>query len=204
MNSLPLIVTTLQVLTAILGLFFIKKFKSSFYFILIGVLCLTAVVESLGLYYFKIEKSSYLLYVSYTFLIFNLIALAYQKIIKVEKHKYLLFIPILLFDITFIIIYFMGISYYNMIIFGAVITSLYVFLYLKQLLLSYEIISYKRLLPFWVSVGFLVFYLPSIPFFVLRDYMKNRGLFFVLSILIILMNTFIIYGLLCSNKEKKY
>ena len=76
------------------------------------------------------------------------------------------------------------------------------FFYLRQLLLSNEILNYKKLLPFWVSVGFLVFYLPAIPFFTLWEYMKDRDLFFILKILIILMNLFIIYGLLWSKKEE--
>ena len=68
--------------------------------------------------------------------------------------------------------------------------------------MSNKILNYKKLLPFWVSVGFLVFFLPSIPFFALLKHMKGRELFYIIGILIILMNLVIITGLIWSRKDE--
>ncbi|MFT0156446.1 hypothetical protein VBY68_07435 [Tenacibaculum ascidiaceicola] len=70
--------------------------------------------------------------------------------------------------------------------------------------MSNEILNYKKLLPFWVSVGLLVFHLPAIPFFSFWNYMKNKDLFPILHSLIILMNIIISFGLLWSNKKEEY
>ena len=77
-------------------------------------------------------------------------------------------------------------------------------MYLRVLLLSNEILNYKKQLPFWVSVGFLVFYLASIPFFSMHKYFENRSIYYVINILVILMNLIISFGLIWSNKEMKY
>ncbi len=79
-----------------------------------------------------------------------------------------------------------------------------VFLFLRELLLSNEIVNYKKLLPFWVSVGFLVFHLPAIPFFSFWSYMKNRDLLPILYSLIVLMNIIISFGLLWSSRRVEY
>ncbi|WP_158009641.1 hypothetical protein [Tenacibaculum todarodis] len=105
------------------------------------------------------------------------------------------------FLLFWISVYFNSKLFHYLIIFEGVIISLYVFLYLKELLLSNKILNYKKLLPFWISVGFSVFYLSSIPFFAFLKYMKGRELFYIVSILIILMNLFIVTGLIWSKKE---
>ena len=70
--------------------------------------------------------------------------------------------------------------------------------------MSDKIINYKEHLPFWVSVAFLIFYITSIPFFTEMAYMQGRDLFFLVSILIIIMNLLIITGIIWSKKEVKY
>ena len=202
-DTIPIISLSAQILSALTSLALIKKYKFTFFYLLVSILCLSATVEVLGVYFKEIKQPSQLLYSVYTFLIFNLIFFLYNQII-VKKTKYILVIPIICFNILFIFLYIYKLSYFKALIFGFIITSFYILLYLRQLLLSDEIINYKRLLPFWVSVGFLVCYLPSVPFFTFIDYMQNRGLFFIIYILVTLMHFFIIYGLLCSSKEEKY
>ncbi|MEQ3498754.1 hypothetical protein ABMY20_03230 [Tenacibaculum sp. SSH1-16] len=87
---------------------------------------------------------------------------------------------------------------------GSLNVGVMVFLFLRELLLSNEIVNYKKLLPFWVSVGFLVFHLPAIPFFSFWSYMKNRDLLPILYSLIVLMNIIISFGLLWSSRRVEY
>ena len=72
----------------------------------------------------------------------------------------------------------------KMVTLGCLNTSVFVFLYLRELLMSNKILNYKKHLPFWISIGFLIFYLPAIPFFTMQEYMVGRNLFFIISILI--------------------
>ncbi len=202
-DTIPMISLSAQILSALTSLILIKKYKSTFFYLLVLILCLSATVEVLGVYFKEIKRPSQLLYLCYTFFIFNLIYFLYNEII-VKKIKYVLVFPIICFNILFIVLYVYKLSYFKALIFGFIITSFYILLYLRQLLLSDEIINYKKLLPFWVSVGFLVCYLPSVPFFTFINYMQNRGLFFIIYILVTLMNLFIVYGLICSSKEEKY
>ncbi|RBW55285.1 hypothetical protein DS884_16790 [Tenacibaculum sp. E3R01] len=194
----------IQVTAALLSLFYLHKFKSDFYKVLVIILCLTAFIELLGFNNVKIGKSGENLYLLYGFLLFNLIPYLYLKVLKIRKKNLLIIILSATFNILMLFVLYGSISLNYLIILGSINSSIYVFQYLRELLMSDKILNYKKLLSFWVSVGFLVFYLPSIPFFSMLNYMHTRGLFFVLYILIILMNTFIIYGLLCSKKEEKF
>lgn len=204
MFKLSIITLTFQVVAALLVLLTKRSLKTKFMFYLRIILVFTAIVELTGFIIRTKEGNPFNLYFIFTGLIFILITLMYSDIInhfeKLRVVKLLTIFLLVVFGVTF----FYPITFTYLIILGAFNTSLYAFLYLRQLLMTDEILNYKELLPFWVSVGFLAFYLPSIPFFSILNYMKTRGLFFILSILVILMNTLIIYGLLCSKKEEEY
>ncbi|CAL2077426.1 conserved membrane hypothetical protein [Tenacibaculum sp. 190524A02b] len=188
----------IQIITALISCFLYKKYSSSFYRFLVVIIIVSAFVEVWGYY----DGTILLIWNIYTILMFVLIYLLFKEILKGKI--ILLICNILLFFLLLVGLFtlFDDSLFYKLLIVGSVSTSMFSFFYLRQLLLSNEILNYKKLLPFWVSVGFLVFYLPAIPFFTLWEYMKDRDLFFILKILIILMNLFIIYGLLWSKKEE--
>ncbi len=193
-----------QVLLAIVSLFFLRKDKSSFVIILTVFLSLTAIVESSCFFLMKNQKPTFIFHLVYSLFEYGLIFWMYYLLIS--DKKWLIFSKFLVAAIfvTWLLVFFKHEFFFLLIILGSLNTAILGILYLRELLLSDKILNYKRILPFWVSVGFLVFYLPSIPFFSLLKYMRDRGLFFIISILIILRSIFIIYGLLCSNKEKEY
>lgn len=194
----------LQILTTIISVYFFLKYKTKFMFFLALLLMLSVITESIGAYFIVKEKDSYIYYYIYSFLQFNTISLIYYDLIDKALWKKVIVVLSFVFSVFWIVVFFHSSLFFYLIILGAFNTSLYIFFYLRELLLSDKILNYKKMLSFWVSVGFLVFYLPSIPFFTLWKYMKGRDLFFILKTLIILMNLFIIYGLLCSKKEEKY
>ena len=202
MSNISLLAIISQFAAALFGVFFFKRNnRSVFVLTLITMLIINVLVEATGLYFLSIEKSSYFLYVVYTFFNFNLINFNLGSIIKLKRKLSSFFL--VFFNLGFFLFPFEEL-FVNQTVIGSLGTSVLAFMYLRQLLISDEILNYKKLLPFWVSVGFLIFYLPSIPFFSLFKYMYNRDLFFILKYLIILMNLFIIYGLITCNKEEKY
>jgi len=202
MYLLPYTAVSVQIFTAILSLFYLKKI-TPFFYVFCFTLSLTAIIEVLGQYFILTNRSSHGLYYSYTFCFFNLIT-TYYTLTMGKKSKLKLIISAIIFNSTFLSVFFLNKSYFIIVIVGSLNVSFYAFLYLQQLLISDEIINYKKLFLFWLSLGLLVFYLPAIPFFSFIGHMQNRKLTFLLNILTILMNVFIIYGILICKKEKKY
>lgn len=194
----------LQMLTTIISVYFFLKYKTKFMFFLTLLLMLSVITESIGAYFIVIERDSYIYYYIYSLIQFNVISLMYYGLITRSLWRKIIITFSFSFSAFWVVVFFNSSFFFYLIIFGAFNTSLYILFYLRELLMSDKILNYKKLLSFWVSVGFLVFYLPSIPFFTLWKYMKGRDLFFILKTLIILMNIFITYGLLCSKKEEKY
>ncbi len=194
-----------QILAMIISFLYLKKnhYKNTVEKLAV-LFFLTVLVEFIGFYHVENGTSSFLYYYIFTFFEFLLITLIYRnsKMNKFSKKGF-----IILFFV-FLISWFFVLNNKSLYRYTIVVESLsiaiYAFSFLKSLLISDKILNYKRNLIFWISIGFLIFYLPSIPFFVLWNYMQNRGLFPILNILIILMNLFIIYGLITCSKEEKY
>ena len=201
MNYLDLLV---QIIASLLCLLFYLKNRTKFMLLLTCLTLLTALVEAYGEYTVFTGKSSFFVYHIFSLIQFSIIFFIYFSLNKIKTISKLFYFLHFVFCCFWIVIFYEKGLFFYLIILGAFNTSVYILVYLRSILMSDKILNYRELLPFWVSVGLLVFYLPSIPFFTLFGQMKNRGLFFVLNILVILMNVFIIYGLLCSRKEQKY
>ena len=192
----------LQTIATILSLLFLIKDKSSFLKLLSILLLITVSIEFIGLYLMKNEKPSIYYYHFLSLIEFPIIFLMYERFIAVKK---VLIFPKIILIITFLfwVLTFFKFMFYELtIILGSLSVSILIILYLRELLMSDKILNYRKLLPFWVAVGFLLFYLSSIPFFSLQDYMKDRGLFSVLFVLIIIKCLFIIFGLITCNKRE--
>ncbi|MCH3881658.1 MULTISPECIES: hypothetical protein [Tenacibaculum] len=198
---------TSQILVAILSVVLIKKYKSPFYLFLCIFFIVAVFTELMGAYNvdrYRAGKSTFNHLPLAAFLQFNSLALMYMKLIRKNRWIKIILGLSVLFSVSCIVVYFHYDMFSYLLVFGCLNTSLFSFLYLRELLLSDKILNYKKHFPFWVSVGLLVFYLPTIPFFINMPFMKGRSLFFLLELLIVFMNLFIMYGLLCSKKEVKY
>ncbi|CAM1346035.1 hypothetical protein [Tenacibaculum crassostreae] len=194
-----------QILTAILScIVFIKK-RTFFLGLLSLFLVVTFVVELTGAYLSSIGGHNFLVYHLYLFFENTLIFLLYYKLIYDKKYLIISYFLLAVIFVLWCLIFFSQKYFRSTIIVGAFNVGMLVFLYLRELLLSEKIINYKKILPFWVSVGFLIFYLSTIPFFSFWNYMRDRELFPILDFLIILMNLIISFGLIWSNKgEESY
>ena len=182
-----------------------KKFKSRFVFYFACFICVSLLAELIGLYIWKIvEDNNYWVFNIYTFFEFNFIALIYHTIIK--DHRVVKIIKYIM--ISFNILYFSSFLFppiqdKHITVLNFLLISVFSILYLRQLLNSTQILNYKRHLPFWITVGFLIFYLSSIPFQFVRENLSNRDLFFIQMILIYIMHTCFMYGLLWSKEVSK-
>ena len=193
-----------QYLVAILGVLFYLKNKKPFAMWLVLLLTATVIVESIGTYRISLGKSNFLYQQIYILLELGIIYKMYSDLIEDKAWLKLSVFFLIIFIILWFFAFYNRIFYFYSIIIGAINVGLLVFLYLRELLLSDEVLNYRDMLSFWVSVGFLVFYLPSIPFFSLFSFMENRDLFPILHFLIIMMNIIISFGLIWSNKKEEY
>lgn len=198
LNSISLVV---QVFTAILSVLFFIKHKN--YFLLLTMILFVSLTtsECIAAYLRSQKIVSFWFHFVYLFIEFSLISIIYYKLLK-SKKKSLFYFIYLFFLVVFVFVSFNKSIFPYLIIFKSIVISFYTFLYLRGLLLSNEILNYKKLLPFWVSVAFLVFNISSIPFFTFFKYMADRNLFYILHMLIIIMNVIVIFGYLYSDKKK--
>ncbi len=194
----------IQVITCFLSLFRYRRTRASVDVLLSIIVFLSLFIESIGLYFMKIREPSFIYHYIYAILNFSCIIFFYYKLINDRVWIRVIKVSILVFYAFAIVTVFKKEYFMFFFIMGSLNVAITILFYLRELLLSDKILNYKKLLPFWVSVGFLVYYLPSIPFLMFINDMLDRGLFFILNLLIIVMNVFIIYGLICSSKEEKY
>ncbi|PQJ75770.1 hypothetical protein BTO13_11290 [Polaribacter gangjinensis] len=143
----------------------------------------------------------------YTFFEFNLFALIYYQLIK-EKIR-LVILKVLM--ITFNTVYFLSFYFDFYILYTipleGVFNSIIVILFFVDLLNSDEILNYKKLLSFWISVSFLIFYLTSVPFWSLyySSIFETRAMFPIIYYLATIFQLIFIYGLLaCKKTESLY
>ena len=150
------------------------------------------------------EEGNFDLYNYYTFFEFNFIVLIYYSLI--ENKKNLIWIKLL--AVSFNLIYFISfyLSFLNLytVQIEGFFNSLLIIIYFIELLNSEMVLNYKKIFPFWMSVGFLLFYLTSIPFFTLlySKIFDNRLMFVLLYSIIIVLHLIFIYGLVTCKKAE--
>lgn len=193
-----------QIIAAILALLvYCKCEKTKFLLVLTVFLCLTVIVESIGVTLSVLKRKNWYVYYAYLFFEFNLIALMYLSIIKSSGSRKLIKVLVVLLSIFYLLTYGFTSMQYSLLSLRSFIIGVFLFLYLNELLQSNKVVNYIKELPFWVTVGFFIFYLGSIPFFSMLKGMKDRSLFYILYILVMLMNVSISVGLIIKLLENK-
>lgn len=192
----------LQFMTLIIAINSYKKFKTKFAFYFISFLSFVFIIEFIGLIYlYHLEENSYEIYNIYTFFEFNIISLMYLSIIRDVKTLKLLKLLAVLFNIFYVLSFvFEQLQTYSITI-EYFIFSIFSVCYLRELLNSDKMLNFKRHLPFWVTTGFLIFYLSSIPFQFIRAGLDGRELFIIQQMVFYIMQGCFIYGLIWSKKE---
>ncbi|MCH3883451.1 hypothetical protein [Tenacibaculum aquimarinum] len=152
-----------QIIVFIVCLFFYIRHKTIYLLLLTLLLLSTVIVEGVGAYLiYRNVSTSFMYHYVYTLIELLIISLLFKKVLK--RKNIFIFLGVI-FIIFWVVVFFKNNLYAYLVILESTIISLYSFLYLREILMTNKILNYKKLLPFWVSAGFLIFYLPSIPFF---------------------------------------
>jgi hypothetical protein len=189
----------------ILAVLFYKRYKNyTFYKYFIIYLINIVLFGVIADFFIRNGSNTIQLYNVYTFFEFNFFTLIYVNLIKEKKIINFLKIIVFLFNVIYISSFYFKILQSYTVVLEGVCNSLFIILFFRELLNSERILNYKKLLSFWISVGFLLFYLTSIPFFTLLEFhlFNDRLLFFILYYLIIVFHLCFIYGLITCKKAE--
>lgn len=189
-----------EYLSLIIAIIFYNRYKGfQFYKFFIIYLINLVLFGIIAITFFK---ETIFLFNIYTFFEFNFFALIYYNLIQEKKSLKILSALFLLFNLIYFLSFiYLELSKYTVSLEG-LFNSIFIILYFKELLTSKKVLNYKKLLPFWISVGFLIFYITSIPFFTLlhSKYFDTRIMFPILYSLIIVFHLCFIYGLVTCKK----
>ena len=205
MNDLKFgdIVFIIEILSIVLSIRYLPKFKRTYYYFFIAFLVFAVLFETLGMLFRG--NDNYWIYNIYTFFEFSSLIGVYYFLNTSAKSKKI----IIVLSIIYYIIYFTSFKYVALQKYTVIILPFFVvpfmFLYLQKLLNSSKIMNYKKVLPFWLTVGFLIYYLASVPFFSLQYLfgLYDRLLFTLLSAVVIIMHLIFIVSLIWIKPIQK-
>ena len=196
----------LELISAIIGTINYKKFASKYTAYFLFFLWYIVLAETTSVILKKYGYSNTWIYVVYTFLEFNILLLMYKSITKLKFTKKIILLFIVLINIIYFIeVYKQGLTINTSIttVVGSIFLSIVLILYLKEFLYSDKILNYSRSLYFWITLGSLVYYLGSVPFQAMTNYLKNRNLIYLQISLAVFAQVCVIIGFLWSKKETK-
>ena len=205
MNDLKFgdIVFVIEILSIILSLRYFPKFKKTYYYFFIAFLVFAVLFETLGM--LLKGTNNYWIYNIYTFFEFSsLIGIYFFLNTNIKSKKIIIVLSIIYYIIYFISFKYVVLQKYTVIILPFFVVP-FMFLYLQKLLNSSKIMNYKKVLPFWLTVGFLIYYLASVPFFSLQYLfgLYDRLLFTLLSAVVIIMHLIFIVSLIWIRPIQK-
>jgi len=91
---------------------------------------------------------------------------------------------------------------FNMLYINILLLTFSIILFLYQTFNSDKIFEIKNYLPFWISVGLLIFYIGIIPIFYFRTSVSQDIYFFILFLLNLISNIIIAVGLFWTKQDK--
>ncbi|TCP25030.1 hypothetical protein EV195_10461 [Tenacibaculum skagerrakense] len=182
------------------------------YFILYLFFMFSIDIGALILLKFGVENSS--LYNLLSLVEFNLLFFFYRAVSKNTLTKKVSLINIILYNAIFVgTSIFLGkdvlsVTYNNLApLFGAFQISIVLILFLREFLISEEILSYKKNILFWITVGLFMYYLGTLPLTGILSYMKKNDsfqfLYHIQKLLTIIMHSCFITGFLWSWNRVK-
>jgi hypothetical protein len=201
---MPLVDTIIyfEFATVLVALLQYKKHKQLYFKYFVAYVLVLFGFEFLIATFF--EKNNQSIYNIYTFFEFNLVTIVYFNLNKEKLSRLIIKYLIVSFNIIyFLSFYFLILKDYTVTL-GALVVSVFMILYLRELLNSTKIIDYKRELSFWITVGMLFYYLSTIPFLALVYILKLKDvlLFYIIHFITIITHLCFIFGLLWSKRTE--
>lgn len=203
----------LEFIVALFATYNYKKFSKTPLKILLFLIWYTFINDLIGFtlqYAFKVSHN-FVLYNFYQVIRFLCIFWLFSQYVKNIKNYKLIFGFIFLYLFSFIVnFYFENFcdSYYlNTFIIGASLITISIIIYLFEILKSDKVLFVSDSLIFWVSFAHLIYFVPNIPFYIVRKYYSDSAtipyIFMINYFLLLTFNFILISGLIWSKPETK-
>ena len=147
----------------LVAIFCLFKYRETFFKVFVAYLFVQFAVEFLVRNYFE-KDNMYSIYDILTFFEFNLISLLFYTLNTQRKSRNLIKYFTIGFNIIYALSFYYEILKNYTVVLGGIMASIFMFIYLKDLLSSNKIVNYKRDLSLFVTVIMLFYYLSTIPF----------------------------------------
>lgn len=203
-----------ELIAAIIGSVFYFKYKRSLlkYFLIylwfiVGIEYLAFIMRE----YRIVDYNAWLFNTFYGLSFTFLLKLYHSVLYNSTKKKIVLY-----FIVTYIILFVINSFYENYItqhqiihfIGGSCFLVIAIIFYFIQILGSEKVLSIKKNLLFWISIGLLILYIGYIPFRLTINYYADidsySPLFSILYLLILICNLFFITGFIWADKKQLY
>ena len=213
-----------ELLSAVVGTIYFYKYKNTCLKYFLILLWYTTITEFSGWYVSANRVESLLFFdqngMLYTLWMYNLLRIftfstifyIYIKSINTKRYKQV----IKIFLIIYLILVVINWSFIQSFVFemseipkviGSLFVTITVIFYFIELLKSAKIITFHRVLLFWISVGLLLFYAGNIPFalqwnrYMLTLFPDIHELYLINTILALTMYLTFTFGFIWSKKE---
>lgn len=212
-EDIKYLIIILQFITAIIGSIYYYKFKNTVlkYFLLL--LWYTSINDIFGLLYqsYNNASSNYFIYNIYQIIRFITILFIYKVYIESKISKKIISFFIIAYCISVVINFFVE-SFWdeyflNTFIIGATFIAISVLLFMFEILRSEKVLYISESLIFWISSAYLIYFVPNIPFYIVRKYYSDSNtvpyIFIVNYFLLLSYYIIHIIGFIWSKPETK-
>lgn len=203
----------LQFVTATIGTVYFYKYKNTALKYFLFLLWYTALNDVLGYFYQDITNASnnYFIYNFYQILRFCTVLYVFKSYVESPVYKKLILVFISIYCLSVVVNFFvedfLNSYFLNTFIIGATFIAASALLYLFEVLKSDKVLYVTESLIFWVSFAHLVYFVPNVPFYIVRKYYSNSSsipYIFMINYFLLLVYYFIlILGFIWSKRETK-
>ncbi len=204
----------IELFAVVIGTIYFYKYKNTALKYILLLFWYTVINDLLGVFYLRggYEDYNAIIYNIYNVINFTYLLFLYRHYIQNKTHKK----AILFFSIIYLISFVINGFFENYLIefqkFPYIIAAIFlvitISLYFIEILNSQKVLNAKRNLLFWISVGFLIFFVGNLPFRILTNYymkLTDATISFLVKLtLTIIMNICFIIGFIWSDKKQQY
>lgn len=213
LKSIRYIGLLFEILSAIIGTIFLYKYKDTLLKYFLVLLWYTAINDVLGMYLREyITNYNGFIYNIYYVVNFSYLFVLYKNHVSKTTYKKSILVFLILYILSTIIygffenykVHFQSVPY----IIASFLLIISIIFYFIEILNSEKVLVTNKNLLFWISIGFLIYYVGNIPFRILRNYYEYLTdavvLFLVNFTLTVIKNICFIIGFICSDKKQQY
>ncbi len=212
-EDIKYLIIVLQFITAIIGSIYYYKFKNTVLKYFLVLLWYTSINDVFGLLYqsYNNASSNYFIYNIYQIIRFIIILFIYKVYIESRISKKIISFFIIAYCLSVVINFFVE-SFWdeyflNTFIIGATFIAISVLLFMFEILRTEKVLYISESLIFWISSAYLIYFVPNIPFYIVRKYYSDSNtvpyIFIVNYFLLLSYYIIHIIGFIWSKPETK-